>query len=403
MHQQIVGHRAAVDAQFGDLAAQVGFHGLQYVQRLVGDTVERSARDVGRRGPARHAEQRAAGARIPVRCAESGEGRHQIDAVAMRHRACQLLDFRGALDDAEPVAQPLHDRAADENAAFERVVDLIADLPRDRGDEIVLRFNRFVARVHHQEATCAVGVLDHAWLGAHLAEQRRVLVAGDTGQWHGGGEQGGFGGAVDGGRRMDFRQHAARDIHHGQQLVVPFQRMDVEQHGARGVGDIGDVQSLLREIPDQPAVDSAEGELALVGAFARPWHIVEYPADLGCREIRIDRQTGFFPHDGFEATAFQFIAEIGRAAVLPDDGVVHRAARLAVPHDGRFALVGDADGGDRCAIQSRVRDGFGGDAGLRRPDILRVMFDPTWLRIYLREFLLRYRDDVAGPIKQYCA
>jgi len=96
----------------------------------------------------------------------------------------------------------------------------------------------------------------------------------------------------------------------------------------------------------------------------------------------------FFPHDGFEAAAFQFIAEIGRAAVLPDDGVVHRAARLAVPDDGRFALVGDADGGDRCAIQSRVRDGFGGDAGLRRPDILWVMFDPTWLRIYLREFLL---------------
>ena len=36
--------------------------------------------------------------------------------------ARQRFDLRGARDDPEPVAQPLHDRAGDEDAALERVL-----------------------------------------------------------------------------------------------------------------------------------------------------------------------------------------------------------------------------------------------------------------------------------------
>ena len=69
-------------------------------------------------------------------------------------------------------------------------------------------------------------------------------------------------------------------------------------------------------------------------------------------------------------------AEVGGAAVLPDDGVVDRAAGVAVPdHDG-LALVGDADAGDvaRCRRRpSRWRRGrwrrqrSRGPAGRARP------------------------------------
>ena len=47
-----------------------------------------------------------------------------------------------------------------------------------------------------------------------------------------------------------------------------------------------------------------------------------------------------------QAVALHLVAEAGGAAVLPDDGVADRLAGLAVPDDGGFALVGDADGGD---------------------------------------------------------
>ena len=45
-------------------------------------------------------------------------------------------------------------------------------------------------------------------------------------------------------------------------------------------------------------------------------------------------------------SALQSGADVGGAAVLPDDGAVHGLAGGAVPHHGGLALVGDADRGD---------------------------------------------------------
>ena len=51
------------------------------------------------------------------------------------------------------------------------------------------------------------------------------------------------------------------------------------------------------------------------------------------------------PLDRFEmALLLELIAELRRAPVLPDDGVVDRTAGAALPDDGGLALVGDADG-----------------------------------------------------------
>ena len=58
--------------------------------------------------------------------------------------------------------------------------------------------------------------------------------------------------------------------------------------------------------------------------------------------------------------ALQLVAEGGGAAILPDDGVVDRLAGLAVPDDGRLALIGDADGGDVAAVERRLSPGLRG-------------------------------------------
>ena len=42
----------------------------------------------------------------------------------------------------------------------------------------------------------------------------------------------------------------------------------------------------------------------------------------------------------------QVCADRGGAAVLPDDGVVNGPARVTIPDQRRFTLVGDADGGN---------------------------------------------------------
>ena len=65
--------------------------------------------------------------------------------------------------------------------------------------------------------------------------------------------------------------------------------------------DVGDVRAAAGELPDEPGVDRAEGELAALGALARAGDVVEQPADLGAAEVGIDHQPGALAHQAFGA------------------------------------------------------------------------------------------------------
>ena len=98
---------------------------------------------------------------------------------------------------------------------------------------------------------------------AGLAEQRRLLVAGDAAD-----RDAGAAPRTDPRSRRSVRStarpSAGRRPGHVQQLaqlVVPRQLADVEQHRAAGVGGIGGVDLAAGEVPDQPGVDRAEGEV----------------------------------------------------------------------------------------------------------------------------------------------
>src|ERR1700749_3766658 len=89
--------------------------------------------------------------------------------------------------------------------------------------------------------------------------------------------------------------------------------------------------------------------------------------------------------------------------VLPDDRVVDWMTGFTIPDNGGLTLVGNADSGNRRAIQARTRDGLGGDPCLGRPDFLRVVLDPTRLRINLSKFLLRHRHYIALAVEHHRA
>jgi hypothetical protein len=184
-------------------------------------------------------------------------------------------------------------------------------------------------------------------------------------------------------------QEAVGDVQELQDIVVPAPLPDVVEQRARRVGGVGDMALAARELPDQPAVDRAEGELAGLGPLARAVHIVEEPGELGAREIRVEQKARLLLHHRLMAVAAQRSRHRGGAPILPDDGVVHRRAGVAVPKHDRLALVRDADGGDRTR---RLLPGFahGGERG--GPDHLRVVFHPARSGIDLREFLLRGGD-----------
>src|SRR5437660_2362892 len=134
--------------------------------------------------------------------AESGEGRHEIDAPAVGDAGSKFLHVNGSFDDAEPIAEPLDDRTADKDASFERVVCPGAEPPRYRGEQFVPRDLRFGADVHQHEATCAVGVFREAALDTILPEQGGLLIAGHTGDLNRRAEERGL--AIDLARRTDL-------------------------------------------------------------------------------------------------------------------------------------------------------------------------------------------------------
>ena len=152
------------------------------------------------------------------------------------------------------------------------------------------------------------------------------------------------------GGRPDLRQHPARDAEDLQQLVVPVEGLQVHQHGAAGVGHVGDVHAPVDaagQVPDQPASRCcrrprrrSRRPRATPSTFSRIHWILppeKYVASGSPALRRITLAAG--------RRASSAAGDAVGAGVLPDDRVVVRAAGLPVPHHGRLTLVGDAHGG----------------------------------------------------------
>ena len=256
-----------------------------------------------------------------------------------------------------------------------------------------------VAGVDEREASRAVGRLHHSGTKARLADQRRLLVAGDSADGDRGAEMFGrrlaeFGGAVlappaasSVGRRKSARSSSSH---------TP--EMNVEQQRARGVGGVGDVNLAVGQAPDEKAVDGAEGEVAAFGFSARAGNVVEHPGDLGRRKIGVEQQAGARGNKLLASALLEFGAKRRGAAILPDDRIVDRPAGRPAPYQRRFALVGDPEPGERARLDAGSGQSLPRCRERGSPERFRVVLDPARLRKDLRELLLRHGDErSAGP------
>jgi hypothetical protein len=97
---------------------------------------------------------------------------------------------------------------------------------------------------------------------------------------------------------------------------------------------------------------------------------------------------------------FEAFADVGGAAVLPDESIANWLAGFAVPQDCGFALVGDTDGGNILGLCVGSGERFQGDPDLRRRNLLGIVFHPTGLGKYLIELALRDGSHFAIAIEQ---
>ncbi len=325
LHQPRVRGGAAVDAQLGEGPSACSLHRAHRVMGLVGDRLERRARDVRAGAAAGETDDRPARLRIPVGRAQAGEGGNEVDAIVAIERRREGLGVGGRVDDPQAVAQPLHRRARDEDRSLQGVRRGGADLPRHRREQSRCGLGRGKAGVQEREGAGAVGVLAETRIDAGLAEEGGLLIAGDPRERH----------------RMtvqrvgqrprehpragpDLGQCALGDVEQVEQLGVPATSADVVQKRARGVRGVGEV--LAGELEREPRVDRAEHRAAVAGAFAQARDVLQQPGDLRGREVGVEHEAGSRAHERLVPLGAQPLAQRRGAAVLPDDRAMQRLA-----------------------------------------------------------------------------
>ena len=219
----------------------------------------------------------AAGVLVPVGGAQTGEGGHHVAAVGVRHLAGHVLGVAAVLQNLQLVPKPLNGCTGDENGTFQRIVHLAVQPPGDGSQQTVFAAHGVVAGVHQQKAAGAVGVFGLALVKAGLAEQRGLLVACCTGDFDGTAEVHRVGILVKFAVGNGLGQHAAGDVQQLQDVVVPIQRVDVEQHRPAGVGVVGHMHLAAGQLPDQPGLHGAERQLPGLGLFPRTLYVVQDP------------------------------------------------------------------------------------------------------------------------------
>ena len=115
LHQKAVAARSAVDPELRKRHTGVLFHRVDQIIGLVRNRLLRGSDDVLRFCTACKPDECASCIHVPVRRAESGEGRHEIYTARVRHLGCKILRVARFSDKAQLVAQPLDDRAADKD------------------------------------------------------------------------------------------------------------------------------------------------------------------------------------------------------------------------------------------------------------------------------------------------
>ncbi len=318
------------------------------------------------------------------------------------HGSCEFFDVRTFLNQAEVVANPLHQSAGDGDASLQGVVSrLVAKLIGHGCQQTGLGIHFSGAGIHEQKAACAVGVLRFARLEAGLAHQGGLLVAEDAGDsdiFY----RGLLRKPVILAAGANFRQHRGWNSKCIEELLVPRQCLQIHQLRAAGVSDICEVNAALgaaRQVPDEKGVNVAEDRVAGLGQLAHAFYIFENPSDFQAAEIRCKRQPGLGTKTVLPAGSRQFADVVRDPRVLPDKSVGKRLAGFAVPNNGSLPLVGDTNRGQVLRLELAIRHRFRHHFARALPDFFRVVLNPSRFGINLLVFFLGDRDDAARAVK----
>ena len=158
-----------------------------------------------------------------------------------------------------------------------------------------------------------------------------------------------------------------------------------------------------RELPYQPRIHRPEQDLALLSLLPCALHIIEQPFDLRARKICVRDKTGRTADMVGQTALHQPVHDVCGAAALPYDSVMNRTAGHFIPKDRRLPLIGNADTGHIGRGDIRRRKHFKHSRVLRRPDLHRILLNPSFMRIMLRQLVLTDCKNILFAVKKYCS
>jgi len=326
----------------------------------------------------------------PVWRKEAAKGGNKGATTIILDSLRESTQLGGGLDEAEVIDEELDTRSGDSNAALERVHGLArAKVEGDSGQQTVGGDDGLGADVVQEEAPGAICVLGQAGCEALLTDESGGLVAeaaSDLGALEGRVGEGAKGlgiGGADNLWQLDLVTVEAEPV---QQLSIILERLEVHEHGARGIGGVRDVDVLggaAVELVGEPGVNGAERKVTALVRLLDLGDVFEQPEELADRGVGGQgKATATSQLLGAEAV-LEAADELLGAGVGPDDGVVKSLSSCLVPDNGGLTLVGDADGGDLAAGVALLLKGGNGavDALLDRCyDFFGIMFMPTGKR-----------------------
>ena len=157
------------------------------------------------------------------------------------------------------------------------------------------------------------------------------------------------------------------------------------------------------ELPDQPAVDRAKGQIARRGQAPGTRDMVQNPLQLGARKIGIYQQAGFCLNQLCFSVGAQLCAGRFCSAILPDDGMVDGLTSFAIPDHRGFALVGDANGMDVPRGYSGFDQHVPGGSELSTPYFHGIVLNPSRLGVDLGKLKLRHCNNLPALVKNDAA
>lgn len=267
LQQRIAARQAAAHQQLAHLGACGRLVGLHAGGHGMRNAFEDGARQLRPRGGHGHARDRGPRARLHGRQAQAGE-RGDEDQVGRRFGlAGQGADLLRVVEPLQLLADPVERRSRGGHIGLDGIARDTVHAPRRHGQRAfmgrVMR-GQLCSREHIDEAARAMHAQRLAPLQAAQAHGGRMLVARAGQDGHGQAQQLGARAAevlhvlAQAGQQLGGKLQRVQPV---LQVAVIAQRIGV----ARGhIGGRGDHGARIRQMPQQPGVDGAEGQAALL-------------------------------------------------------------------------------------------------------------------------------------------